>query len=118
MLSTQVGDGKKFFVIFFFYLPFIKYSLDYTTAVLLHCPYILRVGVSPCIEVRDMSTGELLKRISDNYFSGMSSNGRFLCAPESQRNSALRLMIYWKKIIINFSKGMLIISTETHTEVK
>ena len=57
---------------------------------LLHPPYFLTTGISPCIEVWDLASGDLLKTITDNYFSSLTCNGRFLCAPESQRNSALR----------------------------
>ena len=56
----------------------------------LHPPYFLTTGISPCIEVWDLASGDLLKTITDNYFSSLTCNGRFLCAPESQRNSALR----------------------------
>ena len=63
----------------------------FTTSLLLHPPFILRLGSAPCIEVRDLVTGDILKTITDNYFSSLGSNGRFLAAPESQRlNTALR----------------------------
>ena len=62
----------------------------FTTSLLLHPPFYLRLGTSPCVEVRDLASGDILKTITDNYFSSLRSNGRFLAAPESQRNTALR----------------------------
>ena len=69
----------------------------FTTALLLHSPYFLRLGNSPCIEVRDLASGDILKTITDNYFSSLRSNGRFVAAPESQRNTGLRAgdTFYW-----------------------
>ena len=69
----------------------------FTTALLLNSPYFLRLGNSPCIEVRDLASGDILKTITDNYFSSLRSNGRFVAAPESQRNTGLRAgdTFYW-----------------------
>ena len=69
----------------------------FTTSLLLHPPYFLRLGNSPCIEVRDLASGDILKTITDNYFSSLRSNGRFVAAPESQRNAGLRAgdTFYW-----------------------
>ena len=66
------------------YLSDVNVTPGFTTSLLLHAPCFLRLGTAPCIEVRDLATGDVIKTITDNYFSSLRSNGRFLAAPESQ----------------------------------